>query len=128
MGDRSWAWFRVRNADAQKAAEIIGHVDDRREVNGTTVFEVYEMTGGGFDAAYDLRHAGIPHKWICAAYHGAWDNTLSAFDGVVEVSFSTSDSGSPVLEADGFSLTDARVEDFRRKLKELQRIEEFLRS
>jgi len=128
MGDRSWAWFRVRTADAQKAAEIIGHVDDRREVNGTTVFEVYEMTGGGFDTAYDLRHAGIPHKWVCAAYHGAWENTLSVFDGVVEVSFSTSDSGSPVLEADGFSLTDAKVEDFRRKLKELQRIEEFLRS
>jgi hypothetical protein len=128
MGDRSWAWFRVRTADADKAAEIIGHVDDRREVNGTTVFEVYEMTGGGYDAAYDLRRAGIPHKWTCEAYHGSWENTLSVFDGVVEVSFSISDSGSPVLEADGFSLTDARVEDFRRKLKELQRIEEFLRS
>jgi hypothetical protein len=128
MGDRSWAWFRVRTADADKAAEIIGLIDDWKELNGTTDLEIYEMTGGGFDAACELRAAGIPHKWICGAYHGAWDGALSAFDGVVEVSFSTSDSGSPVLEADGFSLTDARVEDFRRKLKELQRIEEFLRS
>jgi hypothetical protein len=126
MGDRSWAFFRVRNADADKAAEIIGHVDDRREVNGITVFEVEEITGGGYDAAYDLRHAGIPHKWVCGAYPGSFESTLSVFDGVVGVTFTTSDSGLPVLEADNFSLTDARVEEFRRKLKELQRIEEFL--
>jgi hypothetical protein len=128
MGDRSWARFRVRNADADKAAEIIGRVDDRRDVNGTTDLEIYETTGGGYDAACELRAAGIPHKWICAACPGSWDNTLSVFDGVVEVEFSTNDSWSPVLEADGFSVTDAKVEDFRRKLKELQRIEEFLRS
>ena len=77
MGDRSYGGFDVLKKDEAKAKEIIepDDVDDHEIDRGVEAIrmEVTESTGGGYEAADELREAGIPFWWDWEACLGAYE-------------------------------------------------------